>query len=266
VVRCAHNGCGRRRPTALVRLVGLGLYFEDTWYCSAPCLDAALRERATASALPPSSTESRVRQPSRVAAPRALRLGALLAHQVGLSPAALAEALDAQSRSGLRIGAQLVRMGAATEHEVLRGLAAQAGVEYLTSLDASELQAGTVLPADSVRALGIVPFAADPANEVIRVACVAPLPRLALSIARHLTGQHVEPFLVSDDRLAALIESYCGHAARRDAGRGASPAVRPGDGFGAALSRVEGRTPPGVLHSPDGAARAGASDCGSTRE
>jgi hypothetical protein len=203
----------------LVRLAGLGLYFEDAWYCSAPCLDATMRERVTATARGAGTPDTHAWR---------LRLGALLANQVGLSPAVITKALDLQTRTGLRIGTQLVRMGAATEHEVLRALAAQAGVGYLTSLDVSRLQVSAALPGDAVRALGVVPFAANEAGEVLHVACGAPLPRLALSIVRHLTGQRVEPFLVADDRLAALIETYCGRAARPTGDAGFSPVVWSG--------------------------------------
>jgi Type II secretion system (T2SS), protein E, N-terminal domain len=199
VARCARNECGRRRPSALARLAGLGVYFRGAWYCGVRCLDAELRERATG-----------VGRGSRVASPRTLahlRLGVLLAHQVGLSRDTLAAALHEQTHSGLRLGAQLVQMGAATEYEILRALAAQAGVGFLATVDASWPRPGIEgLEPDAVRALGLVPLEVQ--GGVIRVACAAPLPHLALASLRELTGNRIEPCLVADDSLAALLGAY----------------------------------------------------------
>jgi hypothetical protein len=200
-VRCARRECGRRRPSALARLAGLGVYYHGDWYCGARCLDAAAREH-----LGPRSAG----RPPFAQGPSPLRLGVLLAHQVGLGQDVLREALCEQARTGLRLGAQLVRMGAASDHEVLRALAAQAGVAHLTNADLARLRpASRCLSPDAVRALGLVPLALDTTTDFIRVACSAPLPRLALAAMRELTGQGIEPYLVSDEQFTPLLETYC---------------------------------------------------------
>jgi hypothetical protein len=230
-VRCAHRACGRRRPALLVRLAGLGLCFEGAWYCCVRCLDEAVRRRAGTSwqgrdqaSRPTGAAPGRglVAQAASFAAP--LRLGAILANQVGLSPAVLAEALAGQACTGLRLGAQLVSMGAVTDHEITRALAAQAGVPSLPSLDASHLEhEAALLSRDTARALGLVPFGTDAANGAIRVACCAPLPRLALAIMADLTDRRIEAYIVSDEQFAAVMDAYPGRDAA--AGHGVAPAV-----------------------------------------
>jgi hypothetical protein len=200
VARCARSGCGRWMPSALVKAAGLGFLFDGAWHCSVGCLDAAARERLVKSS-----------RPRRLAAPRQaqLRLGVLLVHQVGLSHEVLDEALREQARTGLRLGAQLVRMGAASEHEVLRALAAQAGVGYLTSPDRTRyVPAPANLSPDAVRALGLVPVGIDSKSEVIRVACIAPVPRMAMTVLRDLTGFRVEPYLVSDRQFEEMLDDW----------------------------------------------------------
>lgn len=205
-------------------MAGLGLYVNDAWYCSAACLEVAARERLA--------------RPSRgdlvtLTSIPALRLGVLLAHQAGLSREALSAALDEQRRTGRRLGAQLVAMGAATSHEVLRALAAQAGIGFLTAVDCARLlQAPGRLSQHAVRALGVVPFSVDASHEVMRVACTAPLPRLALGVMRELTGFRIEPYLVADDHFPALLEAY--GASRADE----PPADETVDDLGAAAARI----------------------------
>jgi hypothetical protein len=201
VSHCAHSACGRRRPSLVIRLLGLGLRLNGEWYCSAACLDAAARERLARSLRPIPGARS---------AAAALRLGVLLAHQVGLSPEALAKGLEAQKKSRLRLGAELVKQGAVSEHEVLRALAAQASVGFLAGVDWTRpLGMPPNISADAVRALGLVPVVADAKNEVVRVACAAPVPRLALAAMRELTGFRIEPYLVTDRLFGELLAAWC---------------------------------------------------------
>lgn len=153
MARCTHSRCHRWRPSLLVRAAGLGLFLDDAWYCSPLCLGAAVRHRLEHAA-PPAP-------PVRPPAP-APRLGGLLALQKRLAPGLLEQAISAQARTGLRIGTQLVELGAVTPLDVLRALAAQNGVGFLTSLDPGRLTAapGNLSPT-VVRALNVVPFETD---------------------------------------------------------------------------------------------------------
>lgn len=200
MARCARRACGRWRPGFLVQLGGLGLCLDDAWYCSAQCLELAARERLlrTRPIVPPALPT--------VGPPR---LGGVLATQKRLSPAAIEKAASEQVRSGLRIGSQLVQLGLVSKFDVLRALAAQGGVGFLTTVDPARLTAAPGrLSRDVVRALGLVPFEADQKHEVLRVACTAPVPRASIAALRELTGAIIEPYLVADEQWPALVEAY----------------------------------------------------------
>jgi hypothetical protein len=180
-------------------VAGLGLYLDDAWYCSSECLEQAARRRL-----------ARPRPvPVPGPAPAAVRLGTLLQQQNGLKPDVLKRALSRAARSGRRLGEELQRTGAVTSADVLRALAAQAGVGFLTSMNPARLASGPGnLSTDAVRALGLVPFDYDERYDVLRVACPAPLPRMALSAIRELTGHVIEPYLVADELFPVLLNAY----------------------------------------------------------
>ena len=186
----------------LARIGRAGLQLDGQWYCSPPCLQDALRRRLR---------ESRRQGMPRGMTPLApIKLGVLLlVSQSTLTPALLSNALDEQRRTGLRIGAQLQQMGLVSQTEVLRALAAQAGVSYLTSVDLEPLaQAPGHLSRSAVQALGLVPIDVDEQKQLIKVAATAPLPRLAIGALRELTGWIVEPYLVSDELWPSLLSHY----------------------------------------------------------
>jgi hypothetical protein len=203
MARCAHRQCGRWRPDRLARAGHLGVALGDVWFCSRPCLAAhtrlLLEDEATT-----------VETPARgVGQTTALRLGVyLLAHQV-ITGETLRIALREQRQSGRRLGAELVALGLASQDEVVRALAAQAGIGYLTSVDLRRVAAGPGdLSPEAVRAIGVVPIDTTEAGRRLRVVCQAPLPRLALAALRHMTGGQVESFLVSDDLWRQVREHY----------------------------------------------------------
>jgi hypothetical protein len=207
-MRCAREACAKWSPE--LPLFGRrrkGVWFDEAWYCGMRCVEAEARVRLEGA---PEPTDPITRRP------RVSRLGALLVHQRTVSREDLVRALEAQRESGLRLGAELRRMGVASPIEVLRALAAQSGVGYVATLDpAAVAHAPGGLSRDAVRALGVVPIDTDPDRRRLRVACAAPLPRLALAVLRELTGHAVEPLFVDDDLLAELVESYGQGAASR---------------------------------------------------
>ncbi|MEW6321188.1 MAG: hypothetical protein AB1635_08865 [Acidobacteriota bacterium] len=191
----------------LARRAGLGTRVDGAWYCSTGCLETAVSQRlrvpARLSVRPPSIPP--------------LRLGTLLLHQGTVTPGSLRDALDAQRLSGLKLGAQLRAMGILQPLDLLRGLAAQGGVGYLTHVDVSCVrEAPGNLSPHALRALGVVPVDADAEARRLRVACLAPVPRTALGALYELTGWSVEPLLVSDEHLEPLMAAY---GVARDADR-----------------------------------------------
>ncbi|MDE3130173.1 MAG: hypothetical protein KGL16_03395, partial [Acidobacteriota bacterium] len=185
----------------LIRTGRAGLRLDGAWYCSSACLRDALRLRFRRD---PSQARRTVSPLSPI------KLGVLLlVSQSTLTPTLLSQALEEQKRTGLKIGAQLERMGLVTPSEVLRALAAQAGVSYLTSVDPEPLtHAPGNLSRSAVQALGLVPIEIIDSQKLIKVACMAPLPRVALGALRELTGWIVQPYLVSDQLWPSLLASY----------------------------------------------------------
>jgi len=195
---CSRSTCGRRQlPFLPGRAVGVTV--DGDWYCSLACVETIARERLTA--LAPTAL------PTRDDGLR-MRLGGWLRHIGAITDAQLAIALEAQAQSGLRLGAQVAQLGLASPESILRALAFQAGVPYLSRLDSANVRrAPGGLSRDAVRALGVVPFA-EPSRGAIKVACLAPLPRLSLAAFRRLTGFIPEPHLVADDRWQDVVDAY----------------------------------------------------------
>ena len=197
--RCSEPSCGRWRPT--VGLAGgrlASIRFNGRWYCSRACVESAAREGLDAPAALAGS----------VAALPPPRIGVLLRYQGLINDAQLGASLDAQRRTGLKLGAQMCDLGFVDGDAVLRALAEQAGASYLTTFDLRRAKAISTLPVATVRALGVVPFEIDEVGRRVHVICAAPLPRTALRALARLTDWTPEPFLVRDDVLAAALAAY----------------------------------------------------------
>jgi hypothetical protein len=195
---CSRNACGKRQlPFLPGRAVGVTV--DGDWYCSSPCVETMARERLIALAPTGAATRDDGLR---------MRVGGWLRHIGAVTDEQLALALEAQSRSGLRLGAQIALLGFASPESIVRALALQAGVPYLTRLDSANVRRGPGgLSRDAVRALAVVPFA-EPSRGAIKVACLAPLPRLSLAAFRRLTGFIPEPHLIGDDRWPDLVDAY----------------------------------------------------------
>lgn len=184
-----------------------GARLDGAWLCGQPCVEDVVRTRLLG-AVP--VVEIRSRKPG-------VRLGALLKHQRACPPEQIAEALEAQASSRLRLGEQLRSMGVLEPQALLRALAEQAGVSYLAAVDPARVHdAPGALSLDAIQALRLVPIG-PPDDGRIRVACPAPVPRTALTVFRQQTGWTPEVFLVGDDDWLLLLEHY-GAGARGRAG------------------------------------------------
>jgi hypothetical protein len=198
--RCADAGCGRWRPERLAPRWATGIRFNDEWYCSRACVESAARQGL--------DTRAAVAPVSGGLPP--LRLGVLLRHMGVISEAELNEALRSQRTSGRRLGEELLRLRIVGEPEpILRALAAQANVAYLTVFDLDRVSRGpSWLPAPTVRALGLVPFDMDVRQRKLKVVCAAPVSRTALGAVLKLTGWTAEPYLVEDDVWKRAMDAY----------------------------------------------------------
>lgn len=196
---CAKEDCGRWRPATMVRVARLGLRVDGKWFCSPDCVASEAADRLRAAGA--RSAAARGQTP--------LRMASLMVHMGAITPAQLKTALASQKSSGLRIGAELRRLGFADTATVLRALAAQAGISYLGAADPACVRlAPGGLCAEEVRALGVVPIRIADEEQVIAVACAAPVPWAALTALGELTGYRPVPYLVSDEDFDALASAY----------------------------------------------------------
>ena len=197
--QCAHEQCRRWRPQLLVRYARLGLRVDGNWFCSSTCVTDATSARLeqvpiqhyTPPRLPP------------------LRLGTLLIHAGAISPMQLNQALRSQASSGLKLGAELRRLGHTGAPEVLRALASQAGTSYVSGIDPRVVRSapGGLSPQE-VQALGIVPFRIVEDDRLVMVACTAPVPRTALGALHQLVRYRPVPYLVTDEEFDVLVAAY----------------------------------------------------------
>jgi hypothetical protein len=171
---------------------------DGDWFCSRVCVERMARRRL--SAAKPFAEGLQNKPP--------MRLGALLRHQGACSSDQLAAALKAQLDSRLKLGAQLRAMGVVDQRQLLRALGAQAGIGYLATVNVAVVaDAPGGLSPDAIATLGVMPLeAAD--GDRIKVACKAPVPRLALQAFARFTGWTPEPYLVSDEDWTALARAY----------------------------------------------------------
>jgi hypothetical protein len=206
MLRCADTSCARRcRDLSALAWAGRvvrrwsAIRFNDAWYCSRACVEqAAWRGLAQSAAISWSPTPR-----------RPLKLGVLLQDAGTISRAQLEMALGASAATGLRIGRQLEKLGFVTPEMVLRALATQAGVSYLSAFDVSRVRRAPVaLPEAMVRSLGLVPFEADFEIRQVRVICAAPLQPGALRAFARLTGWTPEAYLVTDHVFEAALAAY----------------------------------------------------------
>jgi hypothetical protein len=211
VAQCALRTCGRQVPDFLVTWTRIGTFIDRHWYCSIRCVEEAVRQRITS--LPPV-------EPAYCQGWRAMKLGSLLMQQVGLTRDVIEAAAVEQQRVGTPIGRTLRDLGLVSTEDVLKALATQAGVRYLSTVNPQVVaHRPGELPRDLVRALGIVPIAADARRREMQVACAAPVPGLAVRALTRLTKWAVEPLLVTDETMPQLVELYDtgrGHGASAD--------------------------------------------------
>jgi hypothetical protein len=191
---CARSGCVRtqswfgRHP---------GVSVDGRWYCSVACVERMARTRLLDA------------RPASGGLPAAghLRIGVWL-RPFGVTTTQIDEALDAQRRSRLRLGAQLVTLGYATAEMVLEALARQSGADFVTHVDPAVVRhAPGGLSPDAVRALSLVPIT-RPERGRVRVACAAPVPRVAMAAFSRITGLVPEPCVVTDAVYESLVDAY----------------------------------------------------------
>jgi hypothetical protein len=209
MARCASTDCRGWRPSLLADRGRAGVVLDGAWYCSQSCVERAAARTLEAAGRPGRGVAGPVPIPP-------LKLGMLLVHQGALTPVQLDAALAAQPASGLRLGELLRRERTVGRLALLQALATQSSAPYLPRLDASVVRhAPAALGPNAVRALGLIPFEVDAARQRVKVACAAPVPRLALRALAELTGWVADPFVVDDEQMPILHRAYAAGLAER---------------------------------------------------
>lgn len=194
--RCADKGCATPRLLLPFRR---GWHCDGDWFCTATCLAATTASRLAALQPP---------RIARVPTMPPVRLGATLVAARLISPDALERALVAQPGSRLRLGAQLVSMGAVAEADVTHALARQSGVGFLTRVDRTAVRRPVAgISRTIVQALGVVPLDVE-RDGALRLAVGAPLPRMAIATLQSGTGLRMRAYLVADSLLETLLDAY----------------------------------------------------------
>lgn len=126
-------------------------------------------------------------------------LGEMLVERGALSEEQLHAGLVASRRGGQRLGTYLMDLGYIDEGSLLRVLADQQGVPYVSEAVLFECMAdldGSTLPESMLRGLRAVPF--RQVGDRIQVAMSSPGDARAIDRIANYTQLHVEPFVASD--------------------------------------------------------------------
>ena len=142
-------------------------------------------------------------------------LGALLVAHRAITQAQLTRAVSEQERSGESLKHVMVRLGIASESDILRVLAAHKGIRpWHLDRDAPMAEAVTLLPPEVCRAHFVLPVKVR--GDLLILAMLDPSNMVAIEAARSATGLRIEPVLADEERLLRFIEAIEGGETRLD--------------------------------------------------
>lgn len=204
---CASPECQGRRPLWGFWRRHQGIRAQGQWYCSAECFRKAV---ATSVA-----TLSARRRPRHETPASRMPLGLLLISQGRLCDEQVHEALDAQRRTGGKIGSYLRQSGAITDEDLTRALGQQSGCPVL-SLD-------RVVPlADKVpfwlrRRNRILPVYWSQARDTLWLAFADPVRYAVLTAIEQMLECRCDPCMVNEESLSRALEGIDRQSLRHEA-------------------------------------------------
>lgn len=135
------------------------------------------------------------------------KLGELLIERHVITKEQLAEALDEQKGSGELIGRTLVRLGHATEEDIVIALTLQYGFPYLPltnyQIDPDVI---SIVPVSLARRYRVVPL--DQIGNLLTVTMCDPLDTSALSEIESVTGLKVESFVSTESQVSDALDRF----------------------------------------------------------
>jgi len=144
------------------------------------------------------------------------RLGDLLVDVGIITSAQLKQALDAQKRSGGKLGTILSQMGLINEEVMLAFLGKQCGVSYVSLAEYGEIPSDVIrtLPESVVRHQNLIPISKE--GNVVTVAMADPFNVFAIDDIKMITGYDVQVVIASESEIKSAIEKYFSLKGNRD--------------------------------------------------
>jgi general secretion pathway protein E len=125
-------------------------------------------------------------------------LGEILV-KAGLAPEKLKKALDLQKKRGGRVGTLLMRLGVASEEEVLKALGTQLGLPFQAELGDIDRELAVKLPITYAKKAMVLPLRRD--NGTVLAATSEPLNLSTIDDLSVLMGTDISLFLAPSDRI-----------------------------------------------------------------
>ncbi|MDR7419279.1 MAG: ATPase, T2SS/T4P/T4SS family [Armatimonadota bacterium] len=164
-----------------------------------------------------------IREPEPARAPlrtlstgRRVRLGQILVEAGVITQDQLRMALDAQKKTGDRIGQVILNMGLGSQEAIAAALAQQLNIEFLR-IDPHQLHDDVLLrvPEPMARRHQVIPYRVE--GQTLVLGMVDPLDLLAIDDVYRLTGLDVQPVVITADDFHRAIGQYPAPGASLDA-------------------------------------------------
>ncbi|MEX1256457.1 MAG: ATPase, T2SS/T4P/T4SS family [Gemmatimonadota bacterium] len=153
-------------------------------------------------------------------------LGALLLDSGAIRPAELDRALEAQRKTGERLGEAMVRLGCVPEESVARALAGQLGLPFEVGPLTPDAEALRLVRGAFARGRGVLPLRLR--GRFLQVAVRDPLDLATLDDLQFQSGRRVEPIVTTPSALSeALTAAFHSPAPIRPTSGGDGEALDP---------------------------------------
>lgn len=136
------------------------------------------------------------------------RLGDLLVDHGIITQAELGEALDAQKRTGGRLGSNLVELGYVDAKLLARFLGEQLGLPFRAEIGRVPSEAVAAIPAEIAAKHRVMPLEID--KQTLCVAMIDPTKLLVVDELAKITGLHIEPVVAPELAIRYAMARYYG--------------------------------------------------------
>jgi type IV pilus assembly protein PilB len=139
----------------------------------------------------------------------AVKLGEMLLKAGLITPAQLQQALEAQKKTGNKLGYNLVKLGFVTEEDITQLLSDQYGVPSINlrhfEIDESVIK---LIPAEVAQKYLVIPV--NRTGATLTIAMADPTNVFAMDDIKFMTGYNVEPVVASEVAIREALDKYYG--------------------------------------------------------